>query len=108
MVILVLERVPVGLRGELSRWMLEPKAGVFVGKPSAIVRDKLWQKAVTDAHGGAGIMVHDNASEQGFAIRTFGDTSRAIIDWEGLLLVHVPKVVVKPKEADLTDPFWDE
>ena len=30
-VILMLERVPTGLRGELSRWMIEPRTGVFVG-----------------------------------------------------------------------------
>ena len=32
MIVLILERVPVGLRGELTRWLLEAKAGVFVGK----------------------------------------------------------------------------
>lgn len=91
MVVLILERVPIGLRGELSRWMLEPKTNVFVGSPTAIVRDKLWQKALEDAKGGAGIMVHDANNEQRFGIRTFGDTTRAIVDIEGLTLVHIPQ-----------------
>jgi CRISPR-associated protein Cas2 len=39
MVVLILERVPPGLRGELTRWFLEPQAGVFVGRVSAIVRE---------------------------------------------------------------------
>ena len=91
MVVLILERVPIGLRGELSRWMLEPRTGVFVGKLSAIVRDKLWQKAVRDAKGGAGMLLYSSQAEQGFSVRTFGDTTRALMDWEGLLLVHVPK-----------------
>lgn len=91
MVVLILERVPVGLRGELSRWMLEPKAGVFVGNLSAIVRDKLWQKASRDAKGGAGTIIYSSKSEQGFSVRAFGDTTRALLDWEGLLLVHIPK-----------------
>jgi len=91
MVVLILERVPVGLRGELSRWMLEPKAGVFVGNLSAIVRDKLWQKASRGAKGGAGTIVYTSKTEQGFSVRSFGDTTRALMDWEGLLLVHVPK-----------------
>ena len=31
MVVMILERVPPSLRGELTRWMLELRAGVFVG-----------------------------------------------------------------------------
>ena len=34
MIIMILENVPVGLRGELSRWLIEPRAGVFVGHVS--------------------------------------------------------------------------
>ena len=45
MVVLILERVPPGLRGELTRWFLEPQAGVFVGRVSAAVRERLWEKA---------------------------------------------------------------
>ena len=52
MVVLVLERVPTSLRGELTRWMLEPKAGVFVGTMSALVREQLWEKVSHD--GGVG------------------------------------------------------
>ena len=91
MVVLILERVPASLRGELSRWMLEPRTGVFVGKLSAIVRDKLWQKAARGAKGGAGMLIFSSQTEQGFSMRMFGDTTRAMMDWEGLLLVHVPK-----------------
>lgn len=91
MVVLILERVPASLRGELSRWMLEPRAGVFVGKISAIVRDKLWQKAVQGAKGGAGMLIFSSQTEQGFSVRAFGDTTRTLVDWEGLMLVHVPK-----------------
>ena len=29
MMVMILERVTPGLRGELSRWLLQPKAGVF-------------------------------------------------------------------------------
>ena len=41
---MILEKVPPSLRGELTRWFLEPKAGVFVGHVGAMVRDRLWQK----------------------------------------------------------------
>jgi CRISPR-associated protein Cas2 len=90
MVVLILERVPQSLRGELTRWLLEPKAGVFVGRVTAMVRDKLWEKACSHAKGGGCLMIHNSDNEQGYLIRSWGDTSRAIEDFEGLFLVRVP------------------
>ncbi len=90
MVVLILERVPAGLRGELTRWMIQPRAGVFVGKMSAMVRDKLWEKAQKAAKGGSGILLHASNTEQGFAVRTFGDPSRDLIDIEGIVLARMP------------------
>ncbi len=97
MIVLMLEKVPAGLRGELSRWMIEPRAGVFVGKLSAIVRDKLWDKAQRDARGGCGMLVYPAPTEQGFAVRTFGETSREIVDWEGLQLVRIHTKTRSPR-----------
>lgn len=91
MVVLMMERVPVGLRGELSRWMIEPRAGVFVGRMSGMVRDRLWQKACKGAKEGAAMMLYSAPTEQGFAVRTQGDASRMLVDVEGLLLVRIPK-----------------
>ena len=90
MVILILERVPPGLRGELSRWMIEPRAGVFVGVMSALVRDKLWTKATKSARGGSAVLIHSSRTEQGFTVRTFGDPSRGLVDIDGLTLVRIP------------------
>ena|SRR5438874_8452414 len=90
MVILILERVPPGLRGELSRWMIEPRAGVFVGIPSGLVRDKLWTKVTKSARGGAAVLIHSSRTEQGFSVRTHGDPSRHPVDIEGLTLVRIP------------------
>ena len=88
MVLLLLERAPVSLRGELTRWMVEPRAGVFVGKMSAMVRDKLWEKACRNCRGGAVMMVYSSQTEQGFSVRSFGDTTRTLVEWEGLFLVQ--------------------
>lgn len=90
MVVMILERVTPGLRGEMTRWMIEPKAGVFIGKMSAMVRDRLWEKAQKSAGEGAGMLINSCNAEQGFKIRTFGDSSREIIDMEGLWLVRLP------------------
>jgi CRISPR-associated protein Cas2 len=90
MVVLILERVPTSLRGELTRWMLEPKAGVFVGKLSAMVRERLWEKACEGIRDGAGTLFYSADNEQGFSIRYYGDTTKVIVDFEGLSLVQIP------------------
>ncbi len=90
MIVLILERVSPSLRGELTRWFLEPKAGVFVGRTPASVRDRLWEKACSQAKDGGCLMVHSSNTEQGYKIRSWGETSRSIEDFEGLFLVRVP------------------
>jgi len=89
-VMMVLERVPASLRGELTRWMLELKPGVFVGKLSGMVRDKLWEMVCAGMKGGAGLLVHSADCEQGFAIRYWGDPTRTTVDFEGLCLIRRP------------------
>ncbi len=96
MVLMMLERVTPSIRGELTRWLIQPRTGVFAGKVSALVRDKLWDRVVkslasvkprkSGRRPGA-IMVYTTNNEQGFAVRVAGDTDRDIVDFEGLLLV---------------------
>ncbi len=103
---MILEKVPVKLRGELSRWMIEPRTGVFVGRMSALVRDRLWTMVCEscektkvqdpDKRPGA-LMVYGARTEQGFTFRKYGDPSREVLDLEGLSLVRVPY---------LYDPAW--
>jgi len=90
MVVLILERVPPGLRGELTRWMLEPRAGTFVGTPPALVRDRLWRKACEQAREGACTLISSSSSEQGFDILVHNEPRREIVDFDGLKLVRMP------------------
>lgn len=85
---LLLDRVSPSVRGELSRWMIEPKAGVFVGRPAAAVRDRLWARLCRDAGKDSGCTMITHASnEQGYRIESFGVPSRLIVDFDGLQLV---------------------
>ncbi len=90
MTAIILERVPVGLRGELTRWMLELHTGVFVGKLSAMVRDVLWEHVCDQMRDGAGLLIYQTNSEQGFAVRSCGATNRKLANFEGLTLVTIP------------------
>jgi CRISPR-associated protein Cas2 len=88
--VLIVERVPQGLRGELSRWMIEPRAGVFIGNVSAMVRDKLWEQACQDSKGGAAVLLYSTNNEQGYSFRLWGSPSYHPEEFEGLLLVRRP------------------
>lgn len=91
MVLIVLERVPPGLRGEITRWMLELRAGVFLGNLSAMVRDRLWLRACESMGEGAGVLVYSTDNEQGFAIDYYGERTREPVDFEGLFLVRLKR-----------------
>ena len=86
MVVLILERVSPSLRGYLTRWMLEPKAGVFVGTLSAMVREKLWKEVCQKAKGGGCILIYKSNNEQGFRVDFWDISSRMVVDMEGLIL----------------------
>ena len=91
MVVFILESVPPALRGDLSKWMLEPKAGVFVGRVSALVREKLWEKACQACRLGGCTMIYRMNNEQGYIIETFGSTRREVVEMDGLQLIKIPK-----------------
>ncbi len=91
MVVMILERVPASLRGELSRWMIEPRAGVFVGTLKPTVREKLWLKFCSDMRGGAGTLLYSAHNEQGYEIRFWGAPDRLVVDYDGLKLIQLPK-----------------
>lgn len=100
MIVMILEKVTTGLRGELARWLIEPRNGVFVGHVSARVRDSLWQKCVKRKSGGGVIQIWNMNTEQHYQIRMSGDTSRKLIEVEGLQLVQIPGEFKKAKRLN--------
>ena len=90
MIVMILEKVTAGLRGELTRWLIEPKTGVFVGHVSARVRDRLWEKSIERKRGGGVIQIWNSNTEQHYKMRMAGDTSRNLVEVEGLQLVEIP------------------
>jgi CRISPR-associated protein Cas2 len=89
MTIVILERVTPGQRGKLTRWMLEVHPGVFAGTLSARVRDKLWDELCAKCRGhGALLLLTSAPNEQGFVMRCLGDTSRTVVDFDGLQLLR--------------------
>lgn len=87
MTVIVVKPASSGLRGLLSRWLIEVDAGVFVGGISATVRDEVWRMVHARAKS-ALLMYVDRAREQGFQIVTFGDNARRVAEFDGLSLVE--------------------
>ncbi len=90
MIVLVLEKVPTSLRGELTRWLLEPHTGVFVGHVNATVRDHLWRKCIKAKRTGGVLQIWSTNNEQRFTMRSIGETQRQVVDLEGLQLIRKP------------------
>ena len=90
MTVIVVERARPSLRGALTRWMLEVRAGVFVGTVSPRVREKLWKLICTRNPDGGSLMITRARNEQGFVVFTHGDASREVFENEGLWLVRKP------------------
>jgi CRISPR-associated protein Cas2 len=90
MVVMILEAVPTGLRGELTRWLIEPHPGVFVGRVSAMVRDRLWIKCCKARRAGGVLQIWSTNTEQRFKMRAHGVTRRSLVEIEGLQLIMLP------------------
>ncbi|MDO5052111.1 MAG: type I-E CRISPR-associated endoribonuclease Cas2e [Pseudoclavibacter sp.] len=92
MVIFILTACPAGLRGHLTRWLLEVNPGVFIGRANPRLRDRLWEMVLDEAGSGRMLLVYeDHESEQGFAFRTSGHDWNPV-DLEGAtLLQRVPE-----------------
>ncbi|PZT76276.1 MULTISPECIES: type I-E CRISPR-associated endoribonuclease Cas2e [unclassified Streptomyces] len=89
MTVIVLTNCPAGLRGFLTRWLLEISAGVFIGNPSARVRDVLWAEVREYADQGRALLAHTTDNEQGFTFLTH-DHKWHPADHEGLTLIRRP------------------
>ena len=85
----IIESAPDSLCGELTRWMIEPKHGVFVGNVNALIRDKLWDKIQNAGRETNAIMIFSTDSEQGYSLEMFGSPKRRVVDIDGIELIQI-------------------
>ena len=89
MTVIAMDGAPESVRGELDRWFLELKPGVFVGHVNVRIRELLWNRICgTDRATGA-VMVFSAPTEQGFEMRVQGDPKRHVTNFEGVQLITV-------------------
>jgi CRISPR-associated protein Cas2 len=87
MLVIVVENVAPRLRGRLGVRLLEVRAGVYVGKASRRLRERIWEEVRAGLDGGNAVMVWDATNEQGYQIQTAGKNRREPVDCLGLQLV---------------------
>ncbi|MCL1912943.1 MAG: type I-E CRISPR-associated endoribonuclease Cas2e [Eubacteriaceae bacterium] len=89
MMVLHVTNCPPALRGDLTKWLMEIAAGVYVGNVSARVRDQLWDRVVETIKGGRAVTVFSANNEQHMDFRIHGETWEPI-DFDGLKLMLRP------------------
>ena len=88
MVVVVTENVPPRLRGRLAIWLLEVRAGVYVGDTSKRIREMIWQQITqTGRLWKMWSWPGRQNTESGFEFQTWGENRRIPVDLDGLRLV---------------------
>ncbi len=96
MMVIVTENVPPRLRGRLSIWLLEIRAGVYVGDYSTKVRSSIWSQVQEGIEDGNAVMAWTERNEQGFDFATLGTNRRIPVEWDGVKLISF----LPPEPAD--------
>lgn len=87
MLVIVLENAPPRLRGRLAIWLLELRAGVYVGNYSSKVREYIWMQVEKGIEDGNAVMAWRVGNEAGFDFLTLGSSRRIPVEIDGAKLV---------------------
>ena len=88
MLVIVLENAPPRLRGRLAVWLLEVRAGVYVGVYGKRVREHIWADVEEGLENGNAVMLWRSTAEAGFEFKTLGKNRREPADFDGVQLVR--------------------
>lgn len=104
MVVLSITNCPPGLRGDLSKWLNEINTGVYIGKLSARVREKLWERICENIRDGQATMIYSASNAQGYKILVH-NTSWKPRDFDGITLMQRPLKDEKSRGSDVKEGF---
>ena len=88
MLVIVVNNAPPRLRGRLAVWLLEIRAGVYVGNYSRRTREMIWTQVVEEIDEGDAIIAWAAPNDAGFDFDTCGQNRRVPTDLDGLKLVE--------------------
>jgi len=87
MLVIVVENAPPRLRGRLAVWLLEIRAGVYIGKVSRRNREMIWDQVLAGIGEGNAVMAWSTNTEAGFDFETLGANRRIPLELDGVKLV---------------------
>lgn len=87
MMVVVITNAPPRLRGRLAAWLLEVRAGVYVGDYAARTREIIWDQVQAGLEDGDAVMIWKAPTDQGYDFATHGSNRRMPVDFDGLKLV---------------------
>jgi CRISPR-associated protein Cas2 len=87
MMVIVVEDAPPRLRGRLAVWLLEIRAGVYVGNYSRRTREMIWEEVTAAIGDGNGVIAWAAQNDAGFSFETSGRNRREPVDFDGFALV---------------------
>lgn len=88
MMVIVVENAPPRLRGRLAVWMVEVRAGVYLGNPSKRVREMIMEQVSFGIEEGNVALAWSTNNEAGYEFWTLGKNRREPVEYEGLTLVR--------------------
>lgn len=98
MMVIVVENAPPRLRGRLAVWLLEIRAGVYVGNYSVKVRDMIWGHVEAGIEEGNAVIAWRERNESGFDFKTLGVNRRIPREVDGLKLVSFLPEIPDPED----------
>jgi CRISPR-associated protein Cas2 len=98
MMVIVVESAPPRLRGRLAVWLLEVRAGVYVGSYGRRVREMIWGQVTAYIEDGNAVIAWASVHESGFEFDTCGANRRIPLDMDGFRLVAFGPEAALPRE----------
>ena len=101
MLVIVVENVPPRLRGRLAVWLLEIRAGVYVGNLSRRIREMVWGQIEKGIEKGNAVMAWSTNTESGYDFLTLGPNRRIPKEMDGIKLVSFLSENADPRDYAL-------
>lgn len=101
MMIVVVENAPPRLRGRLAVWLLEVRAGVYLGNYARRTREMIWNEVLAAIGDGNAVIAWTAPNDAGFAFDTCGANRRIPVDFDGFdLVAFQPPTPPLPADTD--------
>lgn len=88
MLVIAVNSAPPRLRGRLAVWLLEVRAGVYLGNYSKRTREMIWRQVCEEIEDGDAVIAWVSTNDAGFDFDTWGVNRRTPSDLDGFKLVR--------------------